>query len=228
MADGSYRMGLRLAFSRAPLGWWLIAAGVSTLLTTIGLLLEHRSEPSMSADNTLVSVTFGVVIPIMTSSAVARVFPTRTDLALGSVARHGAPRRALLLGAGVGLAAAVSVLTAALAVVTRVLGGSLAAQGLGDVATCAWIGALAGLAYTAWFLFGSSFGARARGRWIALFLDWGFGVGTGVLALPWPRGHLRSLLGGGSVAGLEQWHSSLALLVLATVYACWTLWRTPR
>lgn len=201
---------------------------LAAAVTLTGLLLEHRAEPSASADNALLASTFGLVIPALAFGAVARVFPTRSDLALAPLARHGADRRWTVFGAGCGLALTLAVSSALLALGTRLLGGASTDQVLRDAVTCTWIGGLAGIVYTAWFLLGSGFGRRAGGRWWAWAIDWALGIGTGTLAIPWPRGHLRNLLGGAGVAHLGQPTSSLVLLVLVALYLAVALARTPR
>jgi hypothetical protein len=173
-------------------------------------------------------VTLGIVVPLFAFAVVARIFPTRLERALGPAARHGADRWLSLAGAGTTTLTACTVGGAILTTLTRLLGGSLSNPGVADVITCGWIGALAGLVYGAWFVFASSFGERARGRWIALIFDWVFGIGTGVLALPWPRAHLRNLLGGAPPLQLEQWHASGVLALLTVVYLVLALLRTPR
>jgi hypothetical protein len=227
VAAASYDLGLQFQLTRASRRWWLGAVAASGLVTLLGLLIEHRTEPSTSADNTLVSVTFGVAIPLLALFAVARVFPGRLDHSLGEIARHGGHRRYALLGCLVGLTLRTSAAAAVLAVATSALGASLSSSGTDDLLTCAWIGAVAGAAYTTWFLLASTLDARARGRWLALALDWGLGIGTGAVSIPWPRGHVRNLLGGAPAAGLEQWQASVVLGVLALIYGLIALRRTP-
>ncbi len=224
----SYQAGVQWFLQAVDRRWWLTAGGLATVVTLLGLLLEHRAEPSSSADNALVSVAFGIVIPLFCLSAVSRAFPERLDQSAAPLTRHGADRRWLLLGATSALFASTGCVGAALAGAVRALGGSVVARGTGDVLACIWIGGLAAVTYSAWFLLGATFGARGRGRWVALLLDWALGIGTGLVALPWPRGHLRSLLGGAQVAGLEQSHSSALLLVLVAVYVTLALTRCPR
>ncbi len=224
----SFLAGVQWAVDQTSPRWWTIAAFICAPITLLGLLVEHRAEPSMSADNALVAITFGLVIPALAFGTVSRVFPNRLDLALATVARHGADRRWSLLGAGGAIALTLAIASAVLAASTRLLGGSVTEHLLRDTITCAWIGALAGVAYAAWFLLGSAFGRRAGGRWWAWGADWLLGIGTGTLAIPWPRGHLRNLLGGAPVAHLAQPVSSGLLVVLVLLYVLVALLRTPR
>jgi hypothetical protein len=80
-----------------------------------------------------------------------------------------------------------------------------------DLIAVVWIGALAGAAYTGLFALASRF---RRGRLWLLVGDWLLGSGTGFLALPWPRGHARNLLGFSPVLELTQPSAALALLLL--------------
>lgn len=224
----SYFAGLTWFSQMTPLRWWSAATVGALVVALLGLLIEHRADPSQSADNALITVTFGVVLPLLCLSAVGRTFPERVDHSLAAFARHGADRRWLLAGATTGLAVALGAIGALLAAVTRALGGSVVAEGAGDVFACAWIGAFGGVAYAAWFALGSTFGRRGGGRWLALVVDWLLGISSGIVAFPWPRGHLRNLLGGAAVAGLEQPHASAVLSACALLFVILAWFRTPR
>ena len=54
------------------------------------------------------------------------------------------------------------------------------------------------------------------------------GAGVTAAALPWPRAHIRNLLGADPVMALPQWSSSLLLFVLIGGYLAFSLWRCPR
>ncbi len=224
----SYLAGLELGWARAGYRWYALVVATALLASLTGLLVGHRADPSSSADSTLVSVTIGIVVPLLAFALVARAFPSRLERALGPVARHGADRWLSLAGASTPALGVCILSGAMLAAITRLLGGSLSNPGVADVVTCSWIGGLSGLAYGAWFILASSVGSRAQGRWIALIVDWLFGIGTGVLALPWPRAHLRNLLGGAPPMQLDQWHASGVLALLCGIYVVLTLLRTPR
>ena len=71
--------------------------------------------------------------------------------------------------------------------------------------------ALGGLAYTSFFAFGSLSAAAAAGRLLAFLLDAGACASTSIGALPWPRAHLRSLIGGELVCGLAERQSAAVL-----------------
>jgi len=48
------------------------------------------------------------------------------------------------------------------------------------------------------------------------------------MALPWPRGHLRNLLGAEPILAMPQWSATLALITLGLSYSTLALWRAPR
>jgi hypothetical protein len=208
--------------------WWLLSAALSLTLAVLGLLLEHRAAPSSSADNTLLSMTAAVLLPACAWASVKRVFPGTLSAGLGSLTQHGADRRGALLGAAGALLLGSAGLGAFLAVGTRLLGASSLAHGVFDVWTCSWVGALGAAAYAAWFLLGTSFGRRGQGRVHFVFLDLLLGMGSSALAVLWPRGYLRQLLGGMPVADLEQPVASGLLAVLVVVYVALCVWRTAR
>jgi hypothetical protein len=63
-----------------------------------------------------------------------------------------------------------------------------------------------------------------------LFLigDWVFGGGTSAIALPWPRAHVRALLGGPAPLGLTPSESALVLAALGLLASFAYLRRLPR
>jgi hypothetical protein len=151
------------------------------------------------------------------------------DDGASELARHGASRRTtvacfvMMTGARVGVVAA---LLSALAVLVASVGDANAIRA--DALTSGWIGGLGGAAYVAWFSAGSLWGKAGRGRLLALAVDWVFGATTSVIAVPWPRAHLRSLLGGELVLGLPPWQSSVSLALLAGVYFLVCVFRVAR
>ena len=97
-----------------------------------------------------------------------------------------------------------------------------------DLATSVWIGALAGGSYAWFFGFGTSLGRRGGGSFVVLVLDWFLGVSSSAVAVPWPRAHLRNLLGAEPILGLSQGAALAVLVGLVVVYSSLALWRTPR
>jgi hypothetical protein len=169
-------------------------------------VLERAAGRVGAADRALVGGAFGVAVPLVAYFLVTRACAGgHLRDALRPLARHGLDRRSLTLG----LAVPPALLTAAFAV----LGSALVipiARGFGDplwlsdVATSAWIGVVAAIAYVAAFTGVSALGRGGRGRAWLLALDFVLGSGQSFLAVPWPKGHVRNLLGGASVLQLSQ------------------------
>jgi hypothetical protein len=87
-----------------------------------------------------------------------------------------------------------------------------------DVPASFGVGALGGATYAAFFLAGSAIGQGSMRRAFLAF-DWVVGSGGGSLAFFFPRAHVTSLLGGPLCANLSARQSSVALIMLAIVYA---------
>jgi hypothetical protein len=206
-------LGARLGFlrlrSRAALGAVLIAALVVSLVT----LIERLHDRALAVDRALSAAAFGLCLPLLCFVCF--------ELALGRgniggavapLARHGQPRPALasgLIAAAAAASAAGGVLLGGLAVV---LGQRLGhPRFVSDLLAVVWIGALSAAAYTGLFALGSRF---RRGRLWLLVGDWILGSGSGLLALPWPRGHTRNLLGFTPVLEVSQPSAALALFLL--------------
>jgi hypothetical protein len=206
----------------------------SAALTLAGVIVvawaAHRFVPDEAVDYSLGGVVFGVALPLVAYAVVARVCRQgRLDVALRPLARHGADRRSATLGLVAATALRVAALGAACAsFAVLVARGHLDGRGFIDAMNSAWIGALGGAVYVAWFSLGSVFGKSGGGRSVALALDWIFGSAPHALAMPWPRAHLRSLLGGELVVGLPEWQSTVALYLLAAVYLVATALRVAR
>lgn len=222
--------GARLAASRLRCRAGLVAAVLGAGLVATVALLERRSAPLVAADRTLVGAVFGVVVPLLGYLAVERSTDgRRLDDSIEELARHGANRRSALLGLLAVCAVVTAVVAASMALLAVVLARGLSDRGLSaDLLASAWIGAAAGVAYTCWFALGSSFGRRGGGRLWALALDWVLGSSTTAIAFPWPRGHIRNLLGAAPVLALSQWQGGLALTVLSCTYLGLALRRVAR
>ena len=213
MADA--RMIVAWVLNRLGLRWLsgvLVLASVACLL---GVLLERRAAPGSGPDAALLSVTFGLVIPVLAWASAGRIFPEGISEALIPLTRFGLCRQRALLGSGATLGIALGLMGAWLGAMTAAVGNVAGDRFWLDMATCAWIGALAGAGYSTLQTLGASWGAR--GRAAVLLLDWGLGVGSGPLASIWPRSHLRNLLGGTPLLEFAQWHSALALVLLLSL-----------
>jgi hypothetical protein len=97
-----------------------------------------------------------------------------------------------------------------------------------DAMVSAYVGALGGATYAAFFAMGASFGRRGGGRTVLLVLDWLIGGATGVLGAVTPRAHLRSLLGGAPCDAMSERASAIWLLGIAVVCGAVAVARAKR
>lgn len=202
----------------------LVGVGVSSVMA----LVEREQGSFGAADRVLSGTTFGAVLPLFaylaSESAIAR---RRLSTELLPIVRHGGSSVFAALGVLIAL-------TSTLALGGALLGASAAtvARGLSDESwirdslASAWVGGLGGAVYATCFLFASTFGKRGGGRVVFLGLDCALGLTSGPLALPWPRSHLRSLVGGEPPLGWSQSSSLLALLLILLLTAGFALRRT--
>jgi hypothetical protein len=225
----SLRAGAMTTFARlGPRSFGIGAAFVAALVLVVGLL-ERREDLVHAADRTLVGAVFGIALPVLGYLVLGRASDgRRLDAALDVLARHGRNRRQALLGSVLAAAAALGaagMLLASLGVVcARGIGDP---RLLGDLAVSSAIGLGAGACYACWFALGSQLGARGGGRIWVLILDWLLGTGTTALAAPWPRAHLRNLLGAEPVLGMPQWSAPMALSLLALSCLTVSVLRAP-
>jgi hypothetical protein len=203
-----------LARSHFPSG-----ALVATLLV-IGVGLACRTSDASGADRALLGVTLPVVLPLACFAVLEAVYGRgQSSLLIAPLARHGADRHELALGATLVAVAVSAMLGALLSVLAELTASPFAVSSLGDFFACTWGGALVGATYAGLFALGS---VRARsGRLWLLLGDWVFGSGSGAFALPWARGHARNLLGGEAVLGMSPGFAAgtLALITALAVVA---------
>lgn len=175
---------------------------------------------SAAADRALEAAAFGVTFPLLAFlAAEVSASNARLDRAARGLTRHGLSAR--LAGAGLALALGAALVAAALLVTACSLFGAYAmtdSRLWNDLARTIPIATLAGSAYAAWYWLASSFGAKGGGRKWFLISDWVFGTTSGWLSLPFPRGHVRNLLGGAPVLELGQ-SASFGVLLLGTALA---------
>jgi hypothetical protein len=215
-AFAAFGFGARMA-GRALASRAAVIALVTAVLAAVTLgAVERRRSPLEAADR-LLTVVAELVVPLLVLALVRRAVAGRLEDALWPAARFGLPRRHVALG--VTLATTALALGATLCVVWFGLG---AAYGLGtglfgDAVTTSGVMCLGAAAYTAWFLVGASFGRRGGGVVVVLVLDFTLGAGEGALAAPWPRPHLRNLLGGTPLLGASPREASIVLLGLAVI-----------
>jgi hypothetical protein len=178
--------------------------------------LERRTGAASAADNALEGPVFGLALPILAYLLSERACDgQRLDRSVDSVARYGADRGAAMLG--VLLTSAVYMaLGSALFTVTALFGAHSAPDPhfAGDLRASLGIAVFSGAIYALWFGAASLLGKRGGGRKWALVLDFVLGAGSSALAAPWPRGHVRNLLGGMPVLELSQQSAWLALLAI--------------
>ncbi len=203
------RLGWLRLRSRAVLAAGLLAAVVVSLVTTI----ERLHDRALAVDRALSGAAFGLCLPLLCFVCFELALERgNLGAAVAPLARHGQPRPALASGLIASAAATSAASGVLLGVLTVVLGQRLShPRFVSDLLAVVWIGALSGAAYTGLFALGSRF---RRGRLWLLVGDWLLGSGTGLLALPWPRGHTRNLLGFEPVLELSQPSAALALFLL--------------
>lgn len=211
---------------RALGGVWITTAAVTVLLS-VGLAGLMEAQAIGGADGArqtelrlLQGATFGLAVPLFIFCLSSRLGGDLTELLGSSWPRYGVDRRVFALGR-LGFPALAACVIAAL--------GGLLALGLSiassdaelalpmGLTTGCWtvvgIAALGSASYVAGFTVAQLLGG-AFGRAMFLIGDWLLGAGTGVTALPWPRAHLRALLGGDAVLGMSDLQASGCLLAL--------------
>lgn len=212
----------------ARLGWGRLRRPVLVvaLLLALGValatgLIEHAAAPHGAPDRAL-GVVFRWVAPLLGFAvATSALGAERAADSVWVLARYGLSRRWLVLGLALATLAASGLLTVACAELALVAAYG-ARPGFGtDAWTSAGIALLGASAYVAWIFAGATVGRRGRGRIVPLLGDFTLGFGVGAFALPWPRAHLRSLLGDLPVAALSPSASSVVLA--ATTVACLVL-----
>jgi hypothetical protein len=191
-------------------------------------VLERQSDTASAPDDALSGAVFGIALPLLAYLVSERVCAgERLERSVDGVARYGTNRRAALLG--LLLASALcTALAGALITVVALLGAhaphstALAA----DLSASVGIALLAGAVYALYFGAASLLGKRGGGRKWALVIDFVLGAGGSALAAPWPRGHVRNLLGGAPVGELSQLSAWLALGVIGGVCVALSVVRT--
>jgi hypothetical protein len=239
MKELSFRHGWQSA--KSTLGWvWPGTALVGALALVAGAaLVEAQGIASASgardAEVDLVQgVSFGLLLPLTCFALGSRLDAGLDALMQAVWVRHGAERRAFALGR--------LAFPMALTCVLALLGGSLAlalSSAVSDPgASSQLVPGTSGLALIAVAALGAvsyvsclGLAQLLGGAWArALFLlaDWLLGSGSGAAALPWPRAHLRALLGGRAVLGLGTLSSAELLTLLSLGCLLLYLRRVPQ
>lgn len=226
----SIRAGIDIARQRLS-GRATLVAFALALSFELGVALLERAQSAIgAADRALSGGAFGIALPLASYFLVARVSDGKSlREALLPLARHGMDRRALTLGLAIPpvlVAAAFAAASSVLVVlVTRGPGDPRLAA---DALTSLWIGLVAGSAYVAAFVGASAFGRRGQGRLWLLGADFVLGAGDSFMALPWPKGHVRNLLGGSAVLELSQLAALVVLLGTSFAFLWLGTLRTQR
>jgi hypothetical protein len=223
-----FGLGVLLARERLRgLGAPLVLALSCAAVYAIGVL-ERRHDAAGAADSTLTGAAFGVALPILAYLLCDRVCAGQgLARSVDVIARHGANRRAAVLGLLLATALCMALACALLASAALLAAGAPGSSAFGrDLRISIGIALLSGGVYALWFGFASLFGKRGGGRKWALFTDFVFGAGSSLLALPWPRGHVRNLLGGTPVHALSQPSAWLALALIGGASLAFVALRT--
>jgi hypothetical protein len=226
----SLREGFDLGRERLRTRTTLVGLALAFTFALGVALLERAQGAEGAADRALSGGAFGVALPLVAYFLVGRACAgSSLREALFPLTRHGLDRRPLtfgftlapaLLAMGFGGVASLFVV-----LLTR---GFSDPRLLTDAAMSIWIGLISGAAYVAAFTGASAVGRRGQGRTWLLVADFLLGAGDSFLAFPWPKGHVRNLLGGASVLELSQLGALLALLGTSFAFLCWGTLRNQR
>lgn len=232
-----FAQGLRDARERLGRAWPAAGAALALLFVAVVGALEGQAIGSPASARAvqlrlLQGVAFGLVLPLFAYAAAARTGGRAALLMRAAWGRHGGHRQLLALGSQALAALLAGAVTAGAGVLALALGSATAAAGsalppsAANLVSVVWIGLLGGLAYGACFAL-AQLVAGAPGRMSLLALDGLLGSGTGLLALPWPRAHLRTLLGGEAPLGLGATEAALCLVAIALLAVGAFLRRVP-
>lgn len=215
----------RLAALRITRSPSALAAVAAWLLLALGAAILERRTGAPAAGHVLLGTFGAVALPLLVFAIVgATVAGVGLGRAGRSLVAFGADPLRVALGTLL-FAAAVSAVACGLASATiaAIAHGRDDPPLVGDALTSARVGALAGLAYAAYFALGAALFRSGVGRGVLLAADWLLGDGAGPLALATPRAHLRSLFGGPAAFDLSQRASTAALVALALVFSALAL-----
>lgn len=207
-----------------------IALGLALAFELGVALLERAAGRVGAADRALTGGSFGVALPLVCYFLVGQITGGASlREALVPLTRHGLDRHGLSIGLALP-AALVASSFAGLSSVLVVLATRSASDPLlaADAFTSLWIGLVAGAAYTAAFIGASAYGRRGQGRNWLLVADFLLGAGDSFLAFPWPKGHIRNLLGGTAVLELSWLGALFALLGTSFAFMWFGLARNRR
>lgn len=232
------RRGFFDAQSALGLRFPAAAALASLLALTLLSVLERpavpgiggvRSEPSL-----LLLTAFGLVVPLVSYALQARVGGRLEQLMMADWPRRGGDRRLYALGRlglPLLLGSAVAISVGAWALIGSFAAApTAAATGTGlpvQLLAVALVAVLGACSYGAAFALADLWWGRT-GRALYLVLDWLLGSGVGLAALPWPRAHLRYLIGGPPAVGVNPLEAGQILLALSLLWTLLYVRRVPR
>lgn len=217
--------GMRRCARRGAIG----AAALAVVAVWLGAVAEKRSGLLGAANRALEGSAFGLVIPLLVFATTAAIIgPLRLDDAASPIARFGHSRRQVAAGLVLSAMALGALAAAVLGVVSALAAHDPSAPpAAADALAAAWIGALTGAAYAAFFALGSTFGRRGGGRLFTLAIDFLLGSSTTAMAVVLPRAHALNLLGAEPVLHLGQPASAALLAALSVVYWLMAIGRCP-
>jgi len=222
-------LGCASGLARVTQGRSLVAAASGLGMVAVVALSEKRASLYGAASRVLEGEVFGLIVPVALVFASRRALdPTRLDAAATPLARFGPSRRSVALGLVMASMIAAALLAAGAAALAAVLAHDPTAPAIRlDALSSAWIGALGGSAYAAFFAFGATYGAQGGGRWGGFVADFLLGSTGGVGALLAPRSHIENLLGGEPPMLLSQPASAACLVAIGVAFTVLALLRCP-
>lgn len=233
-----FRHGFRDARSTLGAVWPVTAAVASLAALALAAVLEAHATGSAASARAaqlrlLQGVAFGLVLPLLAHAVSGRLGARLPELMAFVWPRHGGDRRSYALGRLAAPALLSGGVTAACGVLALGLGSATSAAeqelppSLLNLLAVIWIAVLGGAAYVACLTLAHRW-AGGVGRLSFLVADWVFGGGTSAFALPWPRTHVRALLGATGPLGLLPQHSALLLAAIGLLASVAYLRRVPR
>jgi hypothetical protein len=208
---------LRSFRSRLP----LVAFGAALLTAWLATLLELRASPAYALERALIGPVYGLLLPLCCVLATRLAFAEGLDASLPRTS-FGVDRRLLLSGRILALFL-IQCVFALLLTATTALTARNQSLDPRELLVASLLGALA---YGAVFVAGTSVGQKAP--FVLMGADWLLGSGEGPLALPFPRGHLRNLVGGTPVLDLGSLGAAGCLLGVAALAVTGAVLRTRR
>jgi hypothetical protein len=204
--------------------FWL-SLGIWCSLDIAFAVIARQHGWAHGADRVLSSAYGALSLPFIAYAIARAAFGGRSMVSSTAplVAFGAQPWRAAFASVCVATTATALLGASLAALVALVAHGTADPPRAHDAIVSAYVGALGGASYAAWFALGTTIGRRGGGRLLFLGLDWLLGGVGAPTALATPRGHLRNLLGGASPLNVSERSSAIMLvgmIVLCTMLAC--------